>query len=187
MRRLYPLAEVEVWAEDEHRVGLKPILRRVWSPRGARPVARVRPRYEWLWVYGFVRPKTGRTEWLMLPRVGKQLMGVGKQLMGLALSRFARAAGAGPHKRVVLVLDQAGWHTAKDLEVPEGIHLEYLPPYCPELQPAERLWPLANEGVANKSFATLGDLEDAVAERVVALEDAVVRSLTSYHWWPQAA
>ena len=89
IRRAHPLAEVEAWVEDEHRVGLKPILRRAWSPRGVRPVARVRPRYEWLWLYGFVRPATGRIEWLMLPRVDKEVMGA-------ALSHFARPWVPGP-------------------------------------------------------------------------------------------
>jgi hypothetical protein len=48
---------------DEHRVGLRPILRRVWAARGQRPVAIVRPRYEWTYVYAFVRPATGEAYW----------------------------------------------------------------------------------------------------------------------------
>ncbi len=50
---------LEVWAMDEHRVGLKPIVRRVWAKRGERPVVVVHPRYEWTYVYGFVRPESG--------------------------------------------------------------------------------------------------------------------------------
>jgi transposase len=169
---------VEVWAQDEHRVGLKPILRRVWAPVGVRPVVRVRPRYEWVWVYGFVRPATGATEWLLLPRVNRELF-------ELALAHFARAVGAGPGKRVLLVLDQAGWHTAQGLVVPEGLHPEFLPAYSPELQPAERLWPLCNEGVANKLCATIQELEELVGRRLVQLGEVVVRRLTGYHWWPQ--
>ena len=46
---------------DEHRVGLKPILKKVWSKIGSRPEAIVQHRYEWLYVYGFVKPKTGET------------------------------------------------------------------------------------------------------------------------------
>ena len=42
-----PEAPIAVWAMDEHRVGLPPILRRVWAPKGQRPGATVRPRYEW--------------------------------------------------------------------------------------------------------------------------------------------
>jgi len=58
--------------------------------------------------------------------------------------------GAGTRRRILLMLDQAGWHTAKEVEVPEGIDLEFLPPASPEIQPSERLWPLSNEGVANR-------------------------------------
>lgn len=173
---------MELWAQDEHRLGLKPILRRVWSPRGKRPVVPVRPRYEWLWVYGWVQPATGATEWLLLPTVNTALFNV-------ALEQFAQAVGAGPEKQVLVVVDQAGWHRAADVQLPAGVHLEFLPAYCPELQPAERLWPLTNEGVANQLFPSLDALEEAVAHRLVALmqQPALVRAYTADHWWPTAA
>jgi transposase len=71
----------------------------------------------------------------------------------------AREVGCAKDKRIVLVLDQASWHTAKEVELPEGIHLEFLPARSPELQPAERLWPLINEAVANR---LLKDLDGAL-------------------------
>ena len=178
VRRQHPFAAVEVWAQDEQRVGLRPLLRRVWAPRGGRPVVRVRPRYEWLWLDGFVRPTTGQTEWRLLPRVSTAVFEV-------ALAHFAQAVGAGPDKQVLVVLDRAGGHTTDDLVRPAGRHLVFLPAHSPELQPAERLWPLCNEGVANQLCATLADLEAAVAERLVALKDAAVRRLPCYHRWPQ--
>ena len=180
VRRQHPRATVEVWAQDEHRVGLQPILRRVWAPVGRRPVVAVRPRYEWVWAYGFVRPATGTTAWVLLPHGNTEAM-------SRVLAHFAETVGAGPDKRVVLVLDRAGWHTSAALRVPEGLHLEFLPAHCPELQPAERLWPLADEGVANKCCRALADPEAAVARQIVALKDEVVRALTQYHWWPRAA
>jgi hypothetical protein len=62
-----------------------------------------------------------------------------------------RQGGRGGGKRVLLVLDQAGWHSANGVEVPEGVHLEFLPAIASsELRPAQRLWPLANEAVANR-------------------------------------
>ncbi len=140
----------------------------------------VRPRYEWIWVYGFVRPKTGQTEWLLLPWVNKELMST-------ALEHFAKAAGAGPTRQVIVVLDQAGWHTSDRVVVPEGIHLMFLPAYSPELQPAERLWPLCNEGVTNQVFDTIDELEEAVSKRLLKLKQRVVRSFTHFHWWPQGA
>jgi transposase len=173
---------VELWAEDETRLGLKPVIRRVWAPRGQRPTARFRRRYEWLYLYGFVRPKTGEVFWLILPTVNVEAF-------SLALAHFAKQLGAGTDKRILLVLDQAGWHTGGKVEVPEGIHLEFLPSRSPELQPAERLWPLTNEAVANRLFEELDGLEEALVKRCVALleQTELIRSTTLYHWWPDAA
>jgi len=102
------------------------------------------------------------------------------------LAAFARDVGAGPDKIVVLVLDGAGWHVAKDLQVPDGIRLEFLPPYSPELQPAEHLWPVINEPLANQHFHTLADLDEVLAERCcdLANDPDRVKSSTQFHWWP---
>ncbi|ABW32851.1 transposase, orfB, putative (plasmid) [Acaryochloris marina MBIC11017] len=75
MERRYPNAQVEVWSFDEHRLGLKPIIRKIWAPVGQRPIAEVDHRYEWTYLYGFVHPATGDTEWLILPRVNGECIG----------------------------------------------------------------------------------------------------------------
>jgi transposase len=103
-----------------------------------------------------------------------------------ALAAFAHDTGAGPTKRVVLLLDRAGWHVSRKAEVPDGLHLIFLPPSSPELQPAERLWPLTNEPVANRHFADLDTLEEVLAERCRTLlaQPETIRAHTRYHWWP---
>ena len=68
--------------------------------------------------------------------------------------------------------------------VPDGITLVFLPPHSPELQPAERLWPLVDEPVANRHFAPLDDLDAVVAERC-RLDPATVRPHTAFHGWPK--
>ena len=100
-----------------------------------------------------------------------------------------RGRGRRKQARILLVLDQAGWHTGGEVEVPEGIHLEFLPSGSPELMPAERLWPLTNEGVANGLFEEIEELEEALVERCEQLleQTETIRDLTNYHWWPQAA
>jgi hypothetical protein len=65
----YPGAEIQLWAMDEHRVGLNPIVRRIWVPWWETPIAKVQWRYEWVWVYGFVHPASGETYWWLLPKV----------------------------------------------------------------------------------------------------------------------
>ena len=174
----YPESQIEVWAQDEARLGLIPIVRRVWALRGHRPQALGRRRYQWLYLYGFVRPSTGEVQWLILPEVNTVVFQI-------ALDHFARAIGAGPAKRVLLVLDGAGWHVAKELRIPDGIELVFLPAYSPELQPAERLWPLINEALANKAILTLDELEDLLVSRCryLAAQPEILRDHTRFHWW----
>lgn len=169
-----------VWATDEHRLGLLPVVRRVWAPKGQRPTATVRRRYQWLYVYGFVRPTTGQTWWCLLPTVNTEAF-------GLALAEFARDEGISPRQRAVLVLDQAGWHTSRELVLPPGIDLAFLPPASPELQPAERLWGLVDEPVANRTFSDLDALEATLVGRCRGLEQhrRSIKSRSRYHWWPR--
>ncbi len=170
-------------SRDDHRVGLKPIVRKVWVFDGRRPIAPVQHRYEWRSVAGYVHPASGRSLWPIGTTVSIELLSVG-------LHAFAHQAGAGPHKQIVLVLDRAGWHTSPKLRVPEHVHLLFLPPrlpVSPELQPAEHLWPLTDTVLINRHFATIDDLEDAQAERCVALQARpdLVRSATLFPWWPR--
>jgi transposase len=62
-RAKHPDKAIEVWATDEHRIGLKPIIRRVWAPKGQRPIALGHHRYKWLYVTAFVQPISGEVFW----------------------------------------------------------------------------------------------------------------------------
>ena len=150
-----PGKTVEVWAEDEARLGLKPITWRVWWVKGDRPRTCGRTKYEWLYVYGFVRPKTGETFTVIAPRVKVEPMAE-------TLAAFAAHADPGGTKVLVVVVDRAGWHTAKRLAVPANVRLHFLPACTPELQPVEPFWALVREGVANDTFDRLADLRRVV-------------------------
>ena len=58
MQKALPNKKVELWAEDEARIGLQPIIRKVWAQKGNRPIANQNRKYEWVYVYAFVHPKT---------------------------------------------------------------------------------------------------------------------------------
>jgi transposase len=90
------------------------------------------------YVYGFVNPKTGETLWYLIPRVNTLWL-------NKVFDQFAKDVGISEEKKVLLVEDNAGWHSSKKVEIPSGIIIDYLPPYSPELQPAERLWKLVDE------------------------------------------
>ena len=120
----FPQATVELWAVDEHRIGLKPILRKVWTLAGQRPIAPVEHRYAWRYLVGFVHPASGRTVWHLATTVNIELFSV-------ELEAFAQEVGAGPTKQIVLVLDGAGWHASPKVWVPEHVHLLFYRPTRP--------------------------------------------------------
>jgi hypothetical protein len=166
-----------VWAEDEARLGLKPIARRVWSPKGRRPTSNGQSKFESLYVFGFAHPATGRNRTLILPKANTEAM-------SQALADFARWADPGGRKVLALIVDNAGWHVAGKLVVPPNVVLVHLPPCTPELQPAEPLWPLVREGLANKAFATLAALADPLEKRCqwLAVNPATVKGAVGFHW-----
>lgn len=168
---------MEVWAEDEARLGLKPIARRVWARCGQRPRAHGRTKYQWLYVYGFVHPASGKSLELILPAANTDWM-------GRALAEFARVADPEGVKLLVVLVDNAGWHVAKRLEVPPNVVLRRLPPSTPELQPAEPLWPLVREAVANEGFDDLEALQRPLVSRCCWLMDhpEVVRGAVGFYW-----
>jgi transposase len=177
LRRANPGTSVEVWAEDEARLGLKPIARRVWSRRGRRPRSGGRTRYDWLYVYAFARPRTGQTFCVILPRVNAERMSD-------ALAAFAAHADPDRGKVLVVLVDNAGWHVAKRLAVPPNVVLHFLPPCTPELQPAEPLWPLVREAVANRSIGRLDRLRAILRSRLayLARNPGTVQPIIGFRW-----
>ena len=168
------------WTTDEHRIGLKPIVRAIWAPIGERPIAIGHQRAEWLYLTAFVQPRKGEVVWYLSN-------GLDKPFFEALLRSFAKTVGAGDKRIVILVLDNAGWHGPLRLTVPEGLRLVYLPPYSPELQPAECLWPLVDEPIVNRHFDTLDQLDAVVAKRCTDLipDTDAIRNRTTFHWWPQ--
>lgn len=136
-------------------------------------------KYEWLYLYAFVNPQTGESHWYLLPTVNATLL-------SWVLADLATDIGASQDHAHAIVLDRAGWHQAKELDIPEGIELIFLPPYSPELQPAERLWQLTDEPLLNRHFDNIDQLQDKQAIRCTELmsnPDLISRH-TLFHWWP---
>lgn len=168
---------MEVWAEDEGRIGLKPITRRVWAKRGLRPIVLQKRGFKWLHVYAFVHPKTGQSAFWIISHVDLVCMQV-------ALQEFKQAIDPQNQKIIVLLLDNAGWHSSKNLILPEGIILEFIPPYTPELSPAEGVMPLLHEAVANECLEHIDQVEKALDDRCVFLmhNPDLVRGRCGFGW-----
>ena len=87
--------------------------------------------------------------------------------MDTALASFAQQVGAGPHKQIVLVLDGAGGAELQALDFTQRAASRGVTPLLLriELQPAERLWRLADDPLANRYFDSLDELENIVEAR----------------------
>ena len=126
-----PGTPIEVWWQDEARVGQQGTLTRVWAKRGTRPRAVRDRRYTWAWLFGAVCPGRGVGAAVVLPHVNVEAMSI-------HLAEIGRRVAKGAH--AVLVLDGAGWHTSPRLRIPGNISLLPLPRYAPELNPVENVW-----------------------------------------------
>jgi transposase len=104
--------------------------------------------------------------------------------MGEVLAAFAAHADPTGEKVLVLLVDNAGWHVAKRLAVPPDVRLHFLPPCTPELQPAEPLWPLIREALANRSIGRIDRLRAVVRDRLgyLARHPDVVRAAVGFRW-----
>lgn len=177
LKHWYPKKKIEIWAQDEARLGLQPITRKVWSLKGVRPIAKQCRRYQWLYSYTFVHPANGASFWLLLPQVSIPIM-------NLALKEFFQAINPNNDKIIILLIDRAGWHTGKEMEIPENIRLFPLPSYTPELQPTECAWPLLKESVANRAFKDLNELEKTLIPRCRWLIEhpKILKGAVGFNW-----
>jgi transposase len=141
-------------------------------------MVKVEDPYQWLYVYGFVRPTTGQSFWLLMPTVSIIAF-------NLALQQFCQATHGRP---INLLMDRAGWHVSPKVTFPDHIRPLFQPAYSPEVQPAEHLWSLVDAPLVNQHFVSLQHLEDTLIDRCCWLQDHpdIIRSTTNFHWWPQA-
>jgi transposase len=160
---------------DEGRFGLKVWLRARWCPRGVRPPWIVAERYQWRWLYAAVEPASGRSVLALLP-------GTDAACLQVFLDALAAEVG---DARVGLVLDNSGSHRSRLLQWPERIVPLPLPPYTPELNPAERVFQVVRTALANRIFDDLDALDAALAEALAPYWQEPVRlqRLTRYSWW----
>jgi len=144
---------LEIWFQDEARVGQKGTLTRIWAKLGSRPRAPRDTRYEWAYIFGAVCPERATAAALVLPFANIQAM-------NLHLREIAWSIRQGAHAG--LVVDGAGWHTSPKLKVPDNITLLILPSYAPELNPVENVWQyLRQNKLAIRVFQNHDEIVDA--------------------------
>lgn len=145
-----PATPLEVWFQDEMRVGQKNKLTYRWAKKGTRPRADHDQRTQSAYLFGAICPERGAGAALILPACNTGAMQI-------HLEEISGQVAPGAH--AILILDQAGWHTAKALAVPANITLMPLPPRSPELNSQENIWQFMRQNwLSNRVFMTYDDI-----------------------------
>lgn len=162
--------EIRYFAQDESRFGLKTLVGRLISACGVKPIGQWQWLFQAYWLYGAVEPATGEGFFL-------QFSHVDTACYQRFLDEFSKAY---PNSLNILQVDNGRFHTSRDLVVPENVILLFQPPYCPELNPIERLWEYLKADLKWASFKTLEQLQTKVDQLLSQLTPELIASITGY-------
>ena len=164
---------VRLMFEDEAGFGRINKPKYCWCFPGLRPIVPCHHIREYRYAYGAVEPLTGESFFLVLPNSNTDCMSV----FLLELSKAYK------DDLILLCLDQASWHTAKTLVIPENIRLFFLPPATPEMNPIEHIWKeIRKRGFRNEIFKTLEKVIERLCETICSLSCDTIRSITGRNW-----
>ena len=168
---------IEIWFQDEARVGQQGTLEYIWAPIGSRPRAVRDNRRDSVYLFGALCPSRAVGAAIIMPAVNSEAMSEHLKEIGTQVSAGAHA---------VLLCDGAGWHQRGDkLEVPENITLLPIPPYSPELNPMENVWDyLRGNKLSHKVWDTYDAIVEACAKawRFLIDDPDRIRSIAHRDW-----
>jgi transposase len=164
---------VLVMAQDEACFGRISTIVRSWAPKHIRPLTPRQIVREYTYVYAVVAPKDGKMTSLILPSADTSMMNLFLQHVSHTFSKYF----------LVIQVDQAGWHSSKELVIPENIRLLPQPAYSPELNPVEHIWDeIREKAFSNHIFPSLPAVIDTLCDQLLRLEgnSALLHSMTYF-------
>lgn len=166
---------IRLMFQDEGRFGRISDPRRCWAPKGIRPDVSVQMIREYSYAFVSVSPHDGIMDSLILPEVNAKMMSL----------FLAEVSVRHADEFIIMIMDQAGWHKAKDLIVPVNMRLVWLPSYSPQCNPVEHIWDEIREKYfPNQVFKNLNAVEDTLVKALISLEKDQERvlGLTGFDW-----
>lgn len=167
------ITSVNLYFQDESRFGLITKQKRVITAKGIKPIGKYKHSYLYKWLWGSFSPITGESFCMTTD-------GVSKDLFIKYLEDFSQHK---PEELKIIVIDNAAFHSTKDIVLPENIVLMPIPPYCPELNPAEKVWQWMKDKIAMKIFDTLETLENKMEQIIENIEGELIKSITGYEFY----
>ena len=166
---------LRVMFQDEGRFGRISDARQCWAPAGVRPEVPVQIVREYTYAFVALSPHDGIMDSLVLPEVNAKMMSL----------FLAEVASRHQDEYILMFMDQAGWHRAGDLKIPENMLIQWIPSHCPQCNPVEHIWDeIREKWFPNLVFDGLDGVEDKLVEALSFLENnsGKVHSLTGFDW-----
>jgi transposase len=166
---------VQVFFQDEARFGRINIPVACWAPKGQRPSVSKQIVRQYIYAYSAVNPANGDIFSILAPNCNTEIMSLFMENLSEEYHDY----------RNVIILDKAGWHTTNYLKRFDNVRYLFLPPYSPELNPAEHLWSTIRDlKFRNTTFASLKEVEKALIESFKYLDrnKDLVSKLTHFKW-----
>jgi len=170
------LSLVDIWFQDEARLGQQGTLSRVWAMTGTRPRLQKQLQYNYSYIFGAICPQKKQSVGLILPLVNTEAM-------QMHLDEISKYVEQGRH--AVIVVDKAAWHTTGKLNLPDNISLLPLPATSPELNPVEQVWSwIRQHSLANRAFKDYEEIVDEACKawNIFANKSDLIASIGSRSW-----
>ena len=170
------MKNVDIWFQDEARIGQQGTTTRMWAKRGTRPRAIKQLQFTNAYIFGAVCPSQNLSSAIIMPHA--MTLSMQKHL-----EEISKVVPKGRH--AVIILDRASWHTTKKLNRPENITLMPLPPYSPELNPIEQVWQfLRDRYLANRCFSGYDDILESCANawNKFTRIAGIIKSMCTRNW-----
>jgi transposase len=142
------------------------------AARGVQPVCSFQQVFEYTYLFGAFSPVTGTQFQLEMPYCNADAFQI-------FLDQFSLIQ---PEEFKIMVLDNGAFHKAKSLKIPSNIALLFLPPYSPELNPAEKIWQHIKRKFTNKHFTNLSEISEFFTQTINNISESMVKSICGYSY-----
>lgn len=159
-----------MYFQDESRFGLFTRNGRILTAKGVKPVCLFQQVFKTLYVFGAFSPLNGNSFVFEMPNCDSHNFQI-------FLDQFALQ---NPTELKIIVLDNGAFHKSKSLLIPENIKLIFLPPYSPELNPAEKMWQYMKRKFTNLLHHSLEELSLFITNTIDSLQKDQIQSICNY-------
>lgn len=160
---------MNLYFQDESRFGLMTHLGKYLTAKGVKPIVNFQHKFKTTYLYGSYSPLNGDSfVW--------EINGVDTIIFESYLKAFSRYK---PKEYKIVVIDNAGFHSTKNIEIPDNIFLLRIPPYAPELNPCEQVWQYIKNRYKNKRFEDMNSLRNWLHNMVKNMNSELIKSITS--------